>query len=99
MPQPIEKVIQSVTFVFQCNGNGGKQLGANLVFMLAVIAWVGVFAVLIFGTLSVSGRAKLFTGFSIILSRYYNILRDIISAKTPAPGVVMMWPQHGRQII
>ena len=45
-------------------------MGANLVFMLAVIAWVGVFAVLIFGTLSVSGRAKLFTIFFSILIHY-----------------------------
>ncbi|XP_063693862.1 uncharacterized protein LOC134825564 [Bolinopsis microptera] len=37
---------------YKCNGNGGKQLGANLVFILAVSAWVGLFAFIIFGLLS-----------------------------------------------
>ncbi|KAL5246906.1 hypothetical protein ACHWQZ_G018946 [Mnemiopsis leidyi] len=37
---------------YKCNGNGGKQFGANMVFIIAVTAWVGVFAVLIFGILS-----------------------------------------------
>lgn len=36
---------------YKCNGNGSKQFGANLVFVLAVIAWVGIFAVIIFSIL------------------------------------------------
>ena len=47
-------MITYLTLYSQCNGNGGKQFGANMVFIIAVTAWVGVFAVLIFGILSVS---------------------------------------------
>ena len=37
---------------YKCNGNGAKQFGANVVFIVAVIAWVSVFAITIFGILS-----------------------------------------------
>ncbi|XP_063692066.1 ammonium transporter 2-like [Bolinopsis microptera] len=38
---------------YKCDGNGGKQFGANLVFILAVIAWVGIFAIIIFSILQI----------------------------------------------
>ena len=43
---------------YTCNGNAGKQFGAQLVFILAVIGWVGTLSFILFFTLKRTGNLR-----------------------------------------
>merc|ERR1712150_193168 len=40
---------------YKCHGHGGPQLAANLVFIIATSAWVGVIGCIVFGILKAAG--------------------------------------------